>query len=234
MMNDRATEFLKNSKILDLTHHLDETIPSWGGGCGFRHDLTMDYSDCTSEVKFRCQHIKMEAGIGTHLDAPAHCIPNSPTVDKLPIRDLIAPCVMIDVSKVAHERYSVSIEDIEIFEDRHGTMLPGQFVMIRTGWEQFWNEPEKYRNNHLFPSVSGEAAQLLLERQIVGLGIDTLSPDRPVDGYPVHAALLGHGKYIVENASNLSALPPWGSVILVLPIKIKGGTEAPVRMIALI
>ena len=141
---------------------------------------------------------------------------------------------MIDVSQFAHERFSLSKGDIKNFEKEFGQVQPGSFVMIRTGWEQFWGHPEKYRNNHLFPSVSQDVAEFLLERQIVGLGIDTLSPDRPEDGYPVHAALLGAGKYIVENAAHLSGFPPIGSFILALPIKIKGGTEAPVRLIALL
>jgi kynurenine formamidase len=221
-------------KILDLTHTLEENIPTWDGECGFAHQIKWDYPDCSSEVKFRVQHIKMHAGIGTHIDAPAHCVLGGATVDELQISDLIAPCYRIDVSGKAHERYSVTVEDILTFEKEYGTINPGCFVMIRTGWERFWKEPERYRNNHLFPSVSKEAAKLLLNRQTVGLGIDTLSPDRPEDGYPVHEAFLGLGKYIIENASGLNELPPVGSFLLALPIKTKKGTEAPIRLIAFI
>lgn len=224
----------KTYQIVDLTHPLAKNVPSWDGGCGFQNVVTSDYSDSTSDVKFRLQEIKMAAGIGTHLDAPAHCVPNGITVDRLPLKNLIAPCVVIDLSKEAHERYSVSVRDIEIFEGIYGKIPPGCFVMIRTGWELFWNDPDKYLNNHRFPSLSRQAAEFLIERGIVGLGIDTLSPDRPEDGYPVHEVLLGAGKYIVENAANLNALPPTGSTILALPIKVKGGTEAPIRLIALL
>lgn len=234
-------KFLVNKKeykpffqMIDLTHAIDENIPFWDDSCGFHHNIKLDYSDCVGDVKFRLTEIKMDTGIGTHLDAPCHFIPNGMTVDQLPINQLIAPCVVIDVSKSAHERYSVSFQDIKDFEKQHGEIIKGQFVMIRTGWELFWNEPEKYRNNHLFPSVSKEAALYLLEKNIAGIGIDTLSPDRPEDGYLVHQALLGAGKYIVENAANLDKLPIVGSHILALPIKIKNAAEAPIRLIALI
>jgi len=220
--------------IIDLTHTLDATTPSWDGSVGFQQTMELDYNACTTEVKFRVQHIAMHAGIGTHLDAPAHCIPNGQTVEQIPLQNLAAPCVVLDVSDRVHERYIVSVADIKMFESVHGTIQPHSFFMIRTGWEQFWGEQERYRNNHVFPCVAREAAQLLLERQIVGLGIDTLSPDRPEDGFPVHALLLNAGKYIVENAANLSALPPMGSLVLALPIKIKDGTESPIRLIALI
>jgi kynurenine formamidase/8-oxo-dGTP pyrophosphatase MutT (NUDIX family) len=221
-------------RIVDLTHSLEENMPSWEGSCGFYQKTICDYTDCTVWPPFRIQGMNMDAGIGTHIDAPAHCVPNAATVDQLPLSSLIAPCVVIDVSQKAHEHYSVSELDILRFEEKYSPLTPGQFVMIRTGWEQYWNEPGRYHNNHLFPSVSQEAAALLVARQIVGLGIDTLSPDRPQDGYPVHGILLGAGKYIVENVANLAILPPTGSEILVLPIKIKDGTEAPVRLLALL
>jgi kynurenine formamidase len=221
-------------KVIDLTHTLDEKIPSWSSGCGFKSEIKLDYSEGLGEVKFRVQQIKMHAGIGTHLDAPAHCIEGGLTIDQLSLSNLIAPTVVIDVSGSSHEHYSVTVDDIEAFEETYGTIQPHSFVMVKTGWEQFWNDPQKYHNGHLFPSVSKEAAKFLLDRQIVGLGIDTLSPDRPADGYPVHALLLGERKYIIENAANLAELPPIGCYTLALPIKIKEATEAPIRLIGLI
>lgn len=221
-------------QLIDLTHPLSSDTPSWTGSCGFEHTVKLDYDQCTTDVKFRVQQIKMHAGIGTHMDAPAHVIPGGATIDELDINNFLAPCVVIDVSRRAHERYSVSCEDVEKFEATHGLIPTGAFVIFYTGWEKHWNQPEQYRNNHLFPSVSGEAARMLLERGVVGLGIDTLSPDRPEGGdYPVHAALLGAGKYIVENVANASSLPPTGAYSLALPIKTVGGTEAPIRLVAL-
>lgn len=75
----------------------------------------------------------MDAGIGTHIDAPAHCIPNGSTVDQLLLKNLMVPCAVIDVSEIAHERYRVSPLDIKRFEETYGVLSPGMFVMIRTG-----------------------------------------------------------------------------------------------------
>lgn len=66
------------------------------------------------------------------------------------------------------------------------------------------------------------------------LGIDTLSPDCPEDGFKVHKSFLGAGKIIIENVENLDSMLPLGSFVMVLPIKIKDGTEAPVRLVGLI
>jgi kynurenine formamidase len=220
--------------MVDLTHTIDEKIPTWDGVHGFKKELTIDYSQCKSEVKFRAQKFTTVAGIGTHMDSPAHTTPGGATIDEIPLEQLIAPCVVIDISASSNEHYSLTPQDIELFEKTHAPIQKGDFVMVRTGWEKFWDTPEKYRNGHKFPSVSKEAAELLLQRGVVGLGIDTLSSDRPEDGFPVHKLFLGNGKYFVENAANLEKLPPTGSFILCLPIKIKDGTEAPIRLIGLI
>ena len=220
--------------IIDLTHLLDEKIPSWTGGCGFHQEVKLDYNKESPIPSFRVQQIKMHAGIGTHLDAPAHCNLGNLTIDQLSLEHLAAPCVVIDVSSSVDASYRLSIAEIEAFETTHGLIESGSFVIIRTGWEKFWKDSESYRNNLLFPSISGEAAEFLLNRKIVGLGIDTLSPDKPCDGYPVHEAILGAEKYIIENIANSGALPPKGSWILALPLKTKDGTEAPLRLVALI
>lgn len=221
-------------KLIDLTHTLDSTIPTWDGGCGFRHELHLDYADCEGEDKFRVMKVHMHAGIGTHMDAPSHCIPGGKYIHEFEIDELCMPCVVIDVSRKAHERYSVTPEDIDVFENMHGRINKGSCVMIKTGWGKFWLDPEKYRNNHVFPSVSIEAANILLTRGVSMLGIDTLSPDRPENGFKVHQAFLGNGKTLIENVANLDKMPPIGSYIMALPIKIKDGTEAPMRLLGLI
>ena len=222
-------------QLIDLTHTLDEATPTWNGSCGFEQSIRLDYDkEHPTELSFRVQQLKMHSGIGTHIDAPAHCNCGELTIDQLLLTDLIAPCVVLDVSDRADEEYALSVKEIEIFESIHGLIAPHSFVIVRTGWEKFWHEPKRYHNNHLFPSISGEAAQFFLKRKIVGLGIDTLSPDKPRDGFPVHAALLGANKYIIENVAHSAALPSKGSLLLALPIKTKGGTEAPMRLVALI
>lgn len=253
--------------FIDLTHALTPDIPAWDEHEHFHLHTTLDYSDCTTDSQFRVQHISTPAGIGTHMDAPSHCSPGGTTIEQLPLEQLIAPCVVIDVSDRAHETYVVSIHDIEQFEQQHGrafspegatdgeAIAPGCFVIIRTGWDTRWHNATAYRNHLQFPTISLAAAQLLLDRKIVGLGIDTLSPDSaPQMGatsdtaqpnsaptqtsnsphFPVHQLLLSNGKYIVENVANTDKLPATGSWCLIAPLKIAGGTEAPVRLMGMV
>lgn len=221
-------------KFIDLTHTLSSDTVSWDGDCGFTLSVETDYKDCTPPDLFRVQKIEMRAGMGTHIDAPAHCIPGGKTIEALPLSDLVTDCTVIDVSKEADEKYVAMPEVVARFEEKHGMISQGSFVIFYTGWSMRWDNKEKYRNNLQFPSIHEDTAKLLLERNIIGLGIDTLSSDSNVgkNGFPVHRAILGAGKYLVENVANASELPPTGAKIYVLPIKIKDGTEAPVRLIA--
>lgn len=223
-----------NPFLIDLTHTLSSEIPQWDSACGFQRYLKSDYDDCTTPVKFRVQKLEMFAGIGTHIDAPAHCFPNAETIDKIPLTQLVAPGYQIDVSKKAHEHYQISADDIIEFEKTYGTIKKNSIVIFHTGWSQFWSDTKKYRNNLIFPSVSKDAAELLLTREVNGLGIDTLSPDCADSGFPVHQLFLSAGKVIIENVANAEKIPKTGSWIAALPIKIKEGTEAPIRLIAMV
>lgn len=220
-------------KLIDLTHTVDEHIPTWNADCGFTQTLTLDYSDCQGVDKFRVMKFHMHAGIGTHMDAPSHCIEGAKSVSDLEINELCMPCVVIDISSKAKATYSLSKEDIITFEKHYGAIDADCCVMIKTGWDKFWPKPE-YHNNHWFPCVSIEAAHYLLEKNVAALGIDTLSPDRPHDGFKVHQAFLGAGKFLIENVTNLDKMPPTGSFVMALPIKIQAATEAPIRLVGLL
>lgn len=141
----------------------------------------------------------------------------------------------VDISSKVNNnpRYQLSREDIIFFENKYGKITSHSFVIIYTGWSKFWENRDLYRNNLVFPTISVDAAKILVDRNIVGLGIDTLGPDLPGDEYFVHDLLLKDGKYIIENIANAQLLPAVGSFSFALPLKLST-TETPVRLIALI
>jgi kynurenine formamidase len=221
-------------RAIDLTHSISSESPSWDGGCCFSLSVAVDYEDCSGQDLFRVQQITTRAGIGTHIDAPAHCFKGKATVDRLELESLVTNCVVIKVNGEVDAAYNIMPSDIEQFERAHGHISPNSFVIFHTGWSQYWSTPEKYRNDLNFPSVHERTAELLLERKIAGLGIDTLSPDAGGQSFPVHRLILGEGKYLVENVADASSLPPTGARVFIMPMKIQGGTEAPVRLVAFV
>ncbi|MCB1108882.1 MAG: cyclase family protein, partial [Chlamydiia bacterium] len=132
------------------------------------------------------------------------------------------------------------LQEREVQEEKHGKIMANSLVVAFTGWQQYWSDPVRYRGEDEkgrkhFPGFSKEAAEYLLEREVAGIGIDTLSPDGSnQDDFPVHWAILGAGKYIIENLNNLDQVPSTGAWAVSFPTKINEGAEAPLRCAALV
>lgn len=221
---------MKIPEVIDLSHEVHPNIPTWSGQCGFRITVEMDYD----EEGCRVMHYDMESGIGTHMDAPSHFNPNGENISDLDINTFVAPLCVIRVDSDSFPDIFVTPQNIKDYEAKHGKISPGSLVVADTGWAKHWNNPSKYRNKTHFPGFSVESAEVLLKRRIVGIGIDTLSPDGRNMNFPVHHLLLKKGKYIIENIANLPNVPDSGALAIALPPKIRGGTEAPIRLIALV
>lgn len=224
--------------FIDLTHTVNEKIPLWPGSTRFSEEIRQE----CSPGKFRGYDYHLCAGTGTHIDAPFHCVEDGKSVTDFSLQELIGPGCVIDVTQSVQNNpdYTVSAHDIEQWENQFGPIPSGAIILARTGWSQYWSQPQRYCNADVdgvlhFPGFSEEAAQLLVTKNIIGVGIDTLSLDAGVSKtYPAHKIFLGHGLFQIENIAHLQQLPPVGATILVLPLKIENAPEAPARVIAII
>jgi kynurenine formamidase len=185
---------------------------------------------------------------GTHIDAPIHFAQGRKTVDEIPLTQLIAPAVKIDVSQKAIENrdYQIGIEDFNGWESAHGKIPDGSIVLLQTGFGRYWPDRVKYLGTDKrgaegvaelhFPGLSPEAAEWLVKnRRINAIGIDTASIDYgQSQTYRSHVTLMGENVPAFENVANLEKVPTVGAQIIALPIKIKGGSGGPLRIIALV
>lgn len=217
--------------FVDLTHTVSAEMPTWSGSCGFHHEVKRDYDTGIRVLKYA-----MHAAAGTHMDAPSHFYKEGKNIADFSLEELIVPCCVLDLSKKRNAHLVIEPSDIKEYECNYGIIPKGSCVIGFTGWQEFWTIPKQYRNiqpdgTMAFPTFSKESAELLLDRGVAGIGIDTLSPDCSDEENPVHHLILGEGKYIIENLCNLHTLPKQGAYIFALPIKIGIGTEACVRCI---
>jgi kynurenine formamidase len=111
-------------------------------------------------------------------------------------------------------------------------------VLLRTGWAQRWSEPVRYSNHDLqgVPRVPGFSvaalAFLVEERQIRGLGLDTLLPRDAVPGDP-GLRIAPPEVWRLENLANLDRLPVKGAKLIIAPLRLEAAS-APARVIALL
>jgi kynurenine formamidase len=232
------------SKVVDLSYTYDAQTIYWPNAEGFRHRKDQWAVNASGFWYAAGDFGSAEHG-GTHLDSPIHFAEGKQTVDQLPLSDLIGPAAVIDVSaKAAQERdYRVTVQDITDWEAAYGELTADMIVVFRTGWGKNWPDRRAYLGsdtpgdtaNLHFPGLSREAAELLVMRNVKGVGIDTASIDYgPSTDFMVHRVLNGAGIYGLENVANADALPATGATLVALPMKIGEGTGAPTRVIAIL
>lgn len=235
-IKSQLVPFLENTflerDVFDLTHIMIQDIPTWEGDCGFEIETTN--TPVSSAYAFQVQKFNLNAGLGTHIDFPAHLIKNGKEGSSFNSKAFCAPCEVLHCDNV-DENFVITKELIQSYENDNGPIQEGCYFLVNTGWHKLWNNPQKYRNQNSdgvinFPKLSEESAQYLLSKKIKGFGIDTLSPDGGDDNFPVHKLFLESEIYILENVDFPDGFDKKVGFIFVSPMLIKGATESPVRL----
>lgn len=224
-------------QAVDLTHELSPDIPLFPGAEPMRITTLVT----VQQNGYYGNRLDLWEHSGTHMDAPAHFAEGGLTAEKLPVDRLIAPLAVVHIHEKAAKDpdAQVTVDDLLAYERRYGRLPKGAFVAMHSGWEARWKDPRAFLNQDAsgtlhFPGFSPEAAAFLVEeREIVGVGVDTLSLDfGPSKDFKAHLTLLGAGKYGLENLANLAQVPPAGALILVGGPKHRGASGGPVRALA--
>jgi kynurenine formamidase len=226
------------TRVLDLSYAINDKLVPWPGDKRWfeaQVNATVEKNGYFTRSFWMLEHY------GTHLDAPIHFPPGKTTVDQIPAKQFFGPAVVLDVREEGAKDadYQAPVSSVEAWEKKHGRILEGSIVVLRTGWASRWPDAEKYRNQDAqgkmhFPGFSLEAAKLLIARKVNGIGCDTLSVDPGAsEDFAVHHLVLGAGLYQLENLADLSGLPDAGAFLMVAPIKLEGGSGGAVRVFAI-
>ncbi|HHB91490.1 MAG TPA: twin-arginine translocation signal domain-containing protein [Anaerolineae bacterium] len=226
------------SRVVDLTHTLWPTFPTFGGTQNYEEEVLFTFE----KDGFNMKRWLLVEHTGTHMDAPIHFSANGWSADQIPVANLVGPLAIIDIRKKAQENPDAQLtpDDIKTWESQHGPLPAKGIVAMYSGWEEFVKS-DKFRNadeNGVmhFPGFHVEAVQFLLEeRDIVGIVVDTLSLDYgPSTTFDTHYAWLPENRWGMENVANLGELPPKGAILVAGGPTIQGATGGPSRVIALV
>ena len=229
---------LQGVKVIDLTIPLGVDVIMWPGAPA----PEVEVLGTVKHDGFFARRVSFFEHTGTHFDAPSHFVDEAATTDKIPVASLVQPAVVIDISQeiAGDPDARLTMDHIKSFELVHGTIPAKHLILLRTGWEDFNRDREKYagpEGDLHFPGFGEEAASYLVnDREASGLGIDTLGIDpgnRP--DFPVHSQI-SHpkGLWHLENLQNLKDLPALGAWIIVGVLPLVGGSGSPARVIALV
>ncbi len=235
-------------KFVDLSHDFSDETIYWVTSKEFELDTVFE-GETDKGYYYSANNISSAEHGGTHIDAPIHFSKDGQSVDEIPLEKLIGKAIKIDVAVKALKNpdYQISIEDITNWEKEEDIQIPdGSIILLQTGYSKFYPGKIKYLGTDKrgedavkllhFPGLSDEAAKWLVEnRNVHAIGIDTPSIDYGQSQYfKSHVILLGKSIPVFENLTNLDQLPEKGFEIIALPMKIKGGSGAPLRIIAVV
>ncbi|GAA3555272.1 cyclase family protein [Snuella lapsa] len=242
----KATDILPKT-IIDLSHEFSDKTIYWVTAKEFELD-TVFKGETDKGFYYSANNFCTAEHGGTHIDAPIHFAKKGQSVDEIPLENLIGNAIKIDVSLKALKDpdYLISIADFVHWETTENTQIPdGSIILLETGFSQYYPDKVKYLGTDKrgeaaikelhFPGLSPEAATWLVEnRNIHAIGIDTPSIDYGQSQYfKSHVILLSHNIPAFENLTNLGKLPNKGFEVIALPMKIQGGSGAPLRIVAI-
>jgi kynurenine formamidase len=230
---------------IDLTHAFSSETLYWPTAEGFT--LETEFHGQTPKGYFYAanRYRASEHG-GTHIDAPIHFAEGHKTVDQLSLDQLTGAAVVVDVSAGAQKDadYQITVADLKAWEERHLQIPTGAIVLFHTGFARHWPAAKKYLGTDEkgpeavaklhFPGLHPDAARWLASvRPIKAVGLDTASIDYGQSTlFESHRILFEKNIPAFENVAALDQLPATGAYVIALPMKIKGGSGGPLRIVA--
>jgi arylformamidase len=193
--------------IYDITRPLSEDAVLYPG------DVRPRFREIDNG-QYRVTEMTLGSHTGTHIDAPSHYIEGGMTVDEIPPAVLMGPARVLDCSDVG-----------EVIEPGH---LAGRLDGARTILVKTWFSGRREFDPG-YPSLSPEAAEMIVEAGIACLGIDTPSIESFCGDGSIHRRLLGCGTVIIE-LLDLSGVPEGDYRMTALPMRLKGADGSPVRV----
>lgn len=216
-------------QIIDLSHRL------YPGKEGRQLDAKQinapEITGAPPESNHYIMHkVALDNHLGTHLEAPYHCVPDGAHLGTIPAERLVGRGVLLDVRGFGRQE-AIPLETVQAATEVAGGIKEGDVVLCMTGWEKHYGTDAYFTP----PYLSKAALIWIVEHGIKILGVDTtgaMNPDRP--DRENHLPLLETGAAYIENLTNLEALPPSGMMIVALPPAIEGVDAIPVRVVAIV
>jgi len=245
--DESIAEKISGGKWLDLTYDFSDKTLYWPTANGFKLDTAFNGVTSAGFYYEAYNYCAAEHG-GTHLDAPSHFAKGKWSADQIPLDRLTGEAVVINVSNNALKNpdYLITVADIEAWEKTNDKLPDNVIVLFHTGYGSFYPDAKKYLGTDErgadavaklhFPGIDPAAAEWLIKnRKIKAVGLDVASVDYGQSkDFKTHQILYEQNVPGFENVANLDKLPVKGAFVIALPMKIKGGSGGPLRIVAIV
>jgi len=237
---ERAYRIMAAKTFVDLTHSFGTDTPVWAGFGQARITPAIDPKNGEAYTipkdGFRASFYQMVGQYGTHIDPPAHFAAGGATMDKIPVKQMILPLVVLDDTPYLGKdpSHAFALADLRAWEKAHGRVPKGAFAALRTDmYKDFHTNPERFKRS-TFPAWSLETVKFLVERRgATAIGHESLDTDT-TEKMESETYVLRAGHFQIEVMANLDKVPPTGALMVVAWPKVKDGLGFPVRAFAIL
>jgi len=202
---------------------IDISMPLFAGMPVFPGDPPFTAQRLSSASRgdaFGLTRLSFGSHAGTHVDPPVHMVPNGVAVDRIDLDLLNGPAQVVEVDP------SVRVVGPQVI-----ARLPAgtHRVLFRTSNSARWARSLTFFPD--FVGLSTAAAEALVERKVMLVGVDALSVENDATGsFPVHRTLLGNGIPLLEGLL-LESVPPGPYDLECLPLRVRDGDGGPARAV---
>ena len=231
MQKKPAVSTINYSRVIHLSHGINPQIPQWP------NDPPVEFEPAAELDKdgYYLRRFAMGEHSATHINAPNSFHAEGVGIDAYAAESLVMPAVVMDIrtQSAANPDYALTITDVLAWEQQNGEISAGSVVLLYTGWQEKWLNPDAFLNEMHFPGFSGETTRFLLdERQIAGVGIDTHGVDGSDSTFATNRQVLKRQGIVLENLTNLDQLPPAGAILVIGILRLQNGSGSPAAVMA--
>lgn len=210
-------------QIIDLSHEIHEGMTVFGD----TEKPEINRKHTVEKDGFQLHELKINSHTGTHVDAPAHMIAGRKYLDDFSLDQFTGKGLVIKVDQFANAEIPLSF-----LKKYEAQIQETEFLIFNSGWYKKWQIPEYQLN---YPVLSKESARWLTQFKLKGIGLDVISID-PTDSQdvPLHHIILGANFLIIENLTNLDALPETDFQFQCFPLNISQADGSTSRVVAFV
>ncbi|MBM4418567.1 MAG: cyclase family protein [Chloroflexi bacterium] len=216
-------------RVIDLTRPI---VPGQGARPfritrGRTEELTIH--DPVPHPWYVMHRVETISHIGTHLEAPYHCVEQGRDLGSLTAEELVGEAVILDLRSIPPDSVVGAAEMARVAEGAGG-VRPGDIAFLLTGYaDRVGTAAYEHR-----PSLTGEAMGYLITRGVKLVGTDLSGLEGPLTpGHlACHLPLLLNDIPFLENLANLEQLTRSRVFVCALPIPVVGLDSFPARVVA--
>jgi len=205
-------------KLLDISVPLHGGLPLWPGSRPIHIERVMDLAGGDDA---NVSELTIDLHSGTHIDAPLHFIQEGATTEEVPLEKMVGNCFIADFRGL----HAISGADLENADIPAGVKR----LLLKTDNSSRWGDfAQPFRSD--FCALTPDAAQWIVRRDLMLIGIDGPSIQLYEDPYDTHIVLLQNQIVILENLNLLEA-EPGPAHLICLPLRVRGVEAVPVRAV---